>query len=115
MGTYNIPRNVKGEGRILFIFSTKALIYTAVGGGIGVLFYLLFSALEMKMVGIVIVALLALLGFVVGTFKLPEFAGLKFTRKVGGEAIDDVVKRAVKFRNKGKKIYIYTKEEQKNG
>ena len=23
---YQIPRNVKGEGRILFIFSTKALI-----------------------------------------------------------------------------------------
>ena len=31
MGTYMIPRNTKGEGRILFIFSTKALIYTAVG------------------------------------------------------------------------------------
>ena len=26
MGTYMIPRNTKGEGRILFIFSTKALI-----------------------------------------------------------------------------------------
>ena len=25
MGTYNVPRNVKGEGRILFIFSTKSL------------------------------------------------------------------------------------------
>ena len=31
---YQIPRNVKGEGRILYIFSTKALIYTAVGAGI---------------------------------------------------------------------------------
>lgn len=31
MGTYMIPRNTKGEGRILFIFSTKALIYTVVG------------------------------------------------------------------------------------
>jgi len=28
MGTYEIPRNVKGEGRILFIFSTKSLILT---------------------------------------------------------------------------------------
>ena len=28
---YQIPRNVKGEGRILYIFSTKALIYTGVG------------------------------------------------------------------------------------
>lgn len=32
MGTHMIPRNTKGEGRILFIFSTKAMIYTAVGG-----------------------------------------------------------------------------------
>ena len=31
---YQIPRNVKGEGRILFIFSKKALITTAIGGGI---------------------------------------------------------------------------------
>lgn len=31
---YQIPRNVKGEGRILFIFSTKALIYTGVGAAI---------------------------------------------------------------------------------
>ncbi len=28
MGTYMIPRNTKGEGRILFIFSTKAIIFT---------------------------------------------------------------------------------------
>ena len=28
MGTYYLPRNTKGEGRILYIFSTKALIYT---------------------------------------------------------------------------------------
>ena len=32
MGTHMIPRNTKGEGRILFIFSTKAMIYTAIGG-----------------------------------------------------------------------------------
>ncbi|MDO5556010.1 MAG: hypothetical protein Q4G09_05125 [Clostridia bacterium] len=28
MATHQIPRNVSGEGRILFIFSTKALIYS---------------------------------------------------------------------------------------
>ena len=37
-GPYYLPRNVKGEGRILFIFSTKALIYTAVGATIGFVF-----------------------------------------------------------------------------
>ena len=38
MGTYNLPRNVKGENRILFIFSTKSLIYTVVAAGIGLIF-----------------------------------------------------------------------------
>ena len=32
---YYIPRDTKGEGRILYIFSTKGLIYTGVGAGIG--------------------------------------------------------------------------------
>ena len=32
MGTHMIPRDTKGEGRILFIFSTKAMIFTVVGG-----------------------------------------------------------------------------------
>lgn len=115
MGTYNIPRNVKGEGRILFIFSTKAIIYTAIGGGIGLLFYFLFSALNLKIVGVIILAILALIGFIIGTFKFPEFAGLKFTKVVGGEKIDDVIKRAIMFKKKGNKIYLYTKEENKNG
>ena len=35
MGTYNLPRNVKGEGRILFVFSTKALIYSTIGAVAG--------------------------------------------------------------------------------
>jgi len=115
MGTYNIPRNVKGEGRILFIFSTKALIYTAIGAGIGLPFYFLLSAINLKIIGIIIIAILALIGFLIGTFKLPEFKGLKFTQKVGGEPIDDIIKRAFNFRRRGNKIYIYTKEEKKNG
>ena len=43
MGTYNLPRNVKGEGRILFIFTTKSLIYATVGAGVGLIFYLIFT------------------------------------------------------------------------
>ena len=42
MRTYNVPRDVKGEGRILYVFSTKALIYTFVGVVIGFFFYLIF-------------------------------------------------------------------------
>ncbi len=115
MGTYNIPRNEKGEGRILFIFSTKALIYTTVGVGVGLIFYFLLAAFNLHLVGIVIVALFALIGFSIATFKFPEIGILKFTKKVGGENIDDVIRRAIKFRKKGNKIYLYTKEEEKNG
>lgn len=115
MGTYNIPRNVKGEGRILFIFSTKSLIYSVVGVLVGLPFYFILSALKMTLVGFIITGLMALIGFVIGTFKFPEIASLKFTKTVGGENIDDIIKRAIKFKLKGKKIYLYTKEEEKNG
>ena len=42
MGTYYIPRNVKGETRLLYIFSIKSLITTAIGAFIGFIFYLIF-------------------------------------------------------------------------
>lgn len=116
MGTYMIPRNTKGEGRILFIFSTKALIYTVVGGGIGLPFYWLFNSIKISktttlgIVGIIIIAILALVGFCIGTIKIPNSDGFKVTRLVGGENIDDVILRYIKFKKKKNKIYI-TKEE----
>lgn len=113
MGTYNLPRNVKGEGRILFIFTGKSLLYTIVGGGIGLLFYFLFSALKLNMVGIGITIFLALIGFGIGTLKVPNLAKFEFTKATGGENIDDIIKRAIRFRQKGKKIYVY-KEETKD-
>ena len=102
MGTYNIPRNVKGEGRILFVFSVKSLLYSVITGVVGLPFYFIFSAIQMTLVGIAIVALFALIGFVIGTFKFPEIAGLKFTKAIGGESIDDIIKRAILFKKKRK-------------
>lgn len=114
MGTYNLPRNVKGEGRILFIFTGKSFLYSIIGGGVGLLFYLLFSALNLYMVGIAFVIVFAIIGFIIGTFKMPEITKFEFTRKTGGENIDDVIKRALKFRKNGRKIYVY-KEGKNNG
>ena len=107
MGTYNLPRSVKGEGRILFIFTGKSLIYSVVAGGIGLIFYFIFSLFGMSMVGLIITAVLALIGFAIGTFKVPDIAKFEFTKKTGGENIDDVIKRAIRFKTKGKKIYMY--------
>ena len=112
MGTYNLPRNVKGEGRILFIFSTKGLITTCVGGGIGLIFYFIFSLLQLKTIGIIIALIFAAIGYVIGTLKVPNTNGFEITRKTGGEDIDSVIMRYIKFKMNKKKYYVYTKEEK---
>ncbi len=112
MGTYELPRNVKGEGRILFIFTAKSLIYTMIAAAVGLLFYFIFSALNLTVVGIIFVVAFALIGFAIGTLKVPELAKFEFSKKTGGENIDDVIKRAIKYKTSGKKIYVY--KEGKN-
>lgn len=111
MGTYDLPRNVKGEGRILFIFSTKALIWSVICGVFGIPFYILFSILGWGYIGLIIMALFGLIGFGIGTFKIPENTSFQITKKTGGENIDDVIKRAIKFKMQKNKIYVYCKEE----
>ena len=56
MGTYPIPRNYRGESRILYIFTMKSLITTAIGAMVGSIFFLLFKAFGMTLVGIIITA-----------------------------------------------------------
>lgn len=111
MGTYNLPRNVKGEGRILFVFSAKALIYTAIGAGVGVIFYLIFSALSLDIVGLILIGVLGLAGFVIGTFKIPDTNSFELTKKTGGENIDDVIRRWIKFKRQKNRIYVYQRED----
>lgn len=111
MGTYGIPRNTKGESRILYIFSIKALIYTAIGAAIGGVFYFLFKLVRLTIIGIIFVLLFGLIGFCIGTFKIPENNSFELGKKAGGENLDEVIKRSIKFKMKKDKIYVYTKEE----
>ena len=113
-GPYNIPRNYKGEDKILFIFSRKAFLYTAITGLIGVAFYYIFKSMNMEKVGYGFVIGFGLIGFIVGTFKIPETNKWAFTRKVGGEQIDDVILRWIKFKRKKRKIYVYKEEGTKD-
>ncbi len=112
MQTYEIPRNYKGEGRILYIFSTKALIYTSIGAGIGIIFYFVFKMIDLGVVGLIITAILGLIGFCIGTLKIPESNAFEITRKAGGENLDDIIIRWIKFKKNGKRIYIYTDKEE---
>ena len=111
MGSYYSIRHLRGEIRILVIFSVKSLITTAIGAAVGLIFYLIFAALGIGMAGVITMAGMALLGFAIGTFKIPTVAGLPFTKKVGGEPVSEIILRYIKFRA-NKKIYVYTKEEK---
>ena len=113
MGTYYIPRNYKGETRILYVFSVKSLITTVIGAMIGLIFYFPFSMIGLKKVGIVILAIFALIGWAVGALKIPTVVGIPVTKKIGGEPLSDIIIRYFKFK-RNRKIYTYidTKEEK---
>lgn len=112
MGTYNVPRNVKGEGRILFVFTPKSLLYSVIGAILGLILYFLFSILNLKLLGIISVLLFAFIGFAIGTFKVPNISLFKSTKVIAGENIDDVIKRAIMFKRKSNRIYIYDDKER---
>ncbi len=111
MGTYYIPRNYRGESRILYIFTIKSLITTAVGAGVGSLFFFIFGAIGMTPVGLIIMAFFALIGYAVGALKIPTIVAFPITKKIGGEPIGEIIFRYIKFK-KNRKIYTYTKEEK---
>ena len=110
MSTHYIPKDLRGENRILMIFTTKSLITTAIFGAIGLIFMFIFSAIGIKAVGIIILALLALLGYAFGTVKMPKITGWGFTKNIEGDSMDEVFVRFIKFKS-NKKIYTYTKED----
>lgn len=111
MATYQIPRNYRGESRILYIFTVKSLITTAVGAMLGSLFFVLFKSFGMDLVGIVIMAFFGLIGYIIGAVKIPTIVAFPVTKKIGGEPIGEIILRYIKFK-KNRKMYIYTKEEK---
>ncbi|MCI8546841.1 MAG: hypothetical protein HFJ44_06375 [Clostridia bacterium] len=112
MGTYYIPRNLRGETRIFYIFTVKSLISTVIGIACGLIFLFIFSLIGLQMVGVIITALFALIGWAIGAIKIPTIAGIQVTKKIGGEPLSEIILRWIKF-NKNKRMYVYTKEENK--
>lgn len=80
---------------------------------IGIIFYSVFSMIKLNYVGIAVALAFAAIGFAIGTFKVPNSTAFEITRKTGGENMDDVILRLLKFKKKKKRIYLYTKEEKK--
>ena len=108
MNTYMIPREATNENRFLF-FSPKALLFSLIAlvpGGIISLILNQFDNDVVKAVGWIICAIFVLIGYILGTFKIPESNAFDILKKAGGEPVDVIVRRAITF-NRRKKIYIY--------
>lgn len=106
MGSYAIPNNkLKGEGRFLVIFTTKSLIFTAAGALLGTPIYLILSILGYKSIGLIIIAILALIGYLTATIKFPQTTG-KVGRYLAGDTLDEIIIKYIKFK-KSRKIYSY--------
>lgn len=81
-GPYNIPRNTKGESRFFYIFSTRALIFTAVlGGGAFAIFYPIGRTIGHNLLGAIMAGIFGIIGFVVSSFKIPDSNNFELTRK----------------------------------
>lgn len=94
------------------IFTTKSLIYTCATGVFGLIFYYIFGTLlGLTWLGIGLALFFAAIGFVIGTFKIPDTNGMEITRKLGGEDIDKAFLRWWKFKKKGNVIYTYLGSE----
>lgn len=112
MGTYYIPRNVKGETRILIIFSIKSLITTALGALVGLIFYVILGAIGLGTPGLIALIVCAVIGYGIGAIKIPTIVGIPFTKKIGGEPLSEIIIRYIKFK-KNRKVYTYEEEERK--
>ena len=114
-GPYNIPRNTKGESRFFNIFSTKALVETIIFGVIGlIIFYPIGLMVNHTFIGIVFTVIFGVFGFVISSFKIPDSNNFEITRKAGGEYIDSIIVRYIKFKLRKNKIYTFFTEEKKD-
>ena len=121
-GPYNIPRNTKGEGRFFYIFSTKALIVTAIFAVVGIAVSLIIYAVLLiarvrvsaALVCLIGAIIFGIFGFVISSLKIPDSNNFEITRKAGGEYIDQIILRFIKFKMKKNKIYTFFTEEKNN-
>ena len=96
------------------IFSTKSLIWTAGAALVGFIIFQILKMIGLTTPGMVVLVVCSVAGFVIGTCKMPAIDSFKLTRQTAGENIDDIIKRAIKFKLKRNRIYVYAKEEKED-
>lgn len=111
--SYYVPRSVKGESRLLVIFTVKSFIFTAafglVGGGI---WYFCSQLFGMGLLpGLILTLAFGGIGYVIGAAKIPDSPIMGPFQKAGGEYVSDIIWRFLTFKNR-KKIYIYNYDRE---
>ncbi|MCX8074426.1 MAG: hypothetical protein N2749_02425 [Clostridia bacterium] len=105
--SYYVPRSVKGESRILYIFTIKSFITTVLIGLIGAGIWYIGGYFGMGfLIGAIITGIFGVIGYVFGAVSIPDVPAMGVLRKAGGENISDIVLRLITFRGR-KKIYMY--------
>lgn len=106
--SYPVPRSVKGESRILYIFTIRSFVLTVIFGVIGaVIWYVFGSIMNISLLaGVIMLGLFGGFGFLIGTAKIPDIPAVGVLRKAGGENVSDIIIRFLFFKRK-KKIYMY--------
>ena len=106
--SYTIPRDTKGEGRILMIFTKKSFLWTVGCAAFGlVTIYPICAILGASLIGLVGILVFGLIGFIIGAMKMPNSQNFEIFRKTGGEDLDEILLRLYKFKKGGKKLYLY--------
>ena len=55
-----------------------------------------------------------LIGFAITSFKIPDSNNFELTKKAGGEYIDQIIIRYIKFKRNKNRIYTSFTEEKKD-
>ena len=114
-GSYYVPRSVKGETRLLYIFTVKSFAATLAFGLVGVLIYFILSSfIDLGIIGtVLLIGAFGGIGYALATVTIPDAPIMGSLRKAGGENIGAMILRVITFRKK-KKIYIYNYKRNTN-
>lgn len=114
--SYYVPRNAKGESRILYIFTIKSFLTTLAGGLVGVIAYFISKTfIEISTLSMIFIVLpFAVIGFGIGALTIPDIPAMGPLQKAGGENVMDILVRLITFTGK-KKLYIYGLNRKLNG
>ena len=56
---------------------------------------------------VICMGIFGLIGYAISTFKIPDTNNFELTKKAGGESVDQIILRYIKFKNKKNRIYVY--------